>query len=344
MVDPAIKQEVDALYQRALTRSGNLVVKDPAMIRRSERVMQTYIWVKESDKRVRLDYKALLTSDALTPRTDNPDEAEYLARVRRTLESRGVWLRFEKKYIRDPEDMSRRVLSPRYFDAWLTLGPDGDGIPTKTGRLDREALLGTTVLGAGYYTEVHQGLTQSALEKEFRKVTNAIESVEEQHRALAKIRRDARIGVVAISDTFGGAKFPDASFTAPARRLLTKALEFNIGGFVYGSRALLIAAAICARSAAVQLSVYIDDTSSGVERAVITLKVVVVVTAVVEIALGYGLVRRAGSAAVTQARKQVFSKFAAQNPAFMAEVDSITWVPVGEGRLANLSYKYGAGL
>ena len=343
VVDPVIKQEADALYQRALTRYGSLVVEDQAMIRRSERVMQTYIWVKASDNRVRLDYKALLTSDALTPRTDNPDEAEYLERVRRMLESRGVWLRFDKKFIRDPDDMSRRILSPRHFEAWLTLGPEGDGIPSKTGRLDREALLGTTVLGAGYYDDVHQGLTQSALEKVFRNVTDAIESVEEQHSALAKIRRDAPIGVVGISDFFGGAKFPNASFVAPARRLLMKALEFNVGGFVYGSRALLIAAATCARSAAVQLSVYIDDTSSGAERAVITLKVVVVVTAVVEIALGYGLVRRAGSAAAAQAGKQVFSKFAAQNPEFMVDLYSIEWVPVGEGRLANLSYKYGSG-
>ncbi len=87
----------------------------------------------------------------MTPTTDNPDEADYLEGVRKTLETRGVWLRLSPKLVRDADDRSRWVTDPRHFEVWLSLGARGDTIPTKSGRIDREALLNTRVLGAGYY-------------------------------------------------------------------------------------------------------------------------------------------------------------------------------------------------
>ena len=74
------------------------------------------------------------------------------------------------------------------------------------------------------------------------------------------------VGVVGISDTFGGAKFPDISLVAPARRLPIKAMELNVNGLVSGVRALLAGAALIAGNAAPVLTIYVDDTSAGAER------------------------------------------------------------------------------
>ena len=152
VVNPAVEKEANDIYRRSVrAQSGSLVMRDEKMVRRAYRVMERSIHVTEADKRIRLDFEVLLANDALKPRTDNPDEAAYLQLVRKTLANRGVWLRFGKKYVRDPEDPSAHLLDPRQFNVWLSLGPDGYEIPTDTGRLTREALLDNTTLGAGYY-------------------------------------------------------------------------------------------------------------------------------------------------------------------------------------------------
>src|ERR1044071_4837715 len=156
VVNPEVAKQANDVYRKSWTaQSGNLVLRDEKMVNRAYRIMASQIKANESDHHIRLDYSRLLTVDALTPITDNPDEAEYLGRVRNTLESKGIWLRFDKQLVRDPDDQSRWMVDPRTFKAWLCIGYDGDGIPTNDGQLDREELLGTVLFGAGYYGAVH---------------------------------------------------------------------------------------------------------------------------------------------------------------------------------------------
>src|SRR4029077_11510849 len=152
VINPSVEKEVAEREREAIVaESGGYVVRDPRKERRAQQASRAFVPVSEADKRIRLDYEKLLAPDALNVRTDNPDEAAYLGRVRKTLEARGVWLRFTQKLVHDPEDPSRWISDPRDFEVWLSLGPDGDHIPSESGRLTRESILGTTVLGAGYY-------------------------------------------------------------------------------------------------------------------------------------------------------------------------------------------------
>ena len=298
VVDPVVQREADDLYRRSIIQSGSLISHDPKMVRRAYRAMDGYIRVTEADKRIRLDYKALLTPEALKATTDNPDEVAYLESVRQTLAARGVWLRIGPKYVRDPGDPSRHIIDGRTFNVWLSLGPDGDAIPTESGQLTREALLGTTVLGAGYYQRVHQGKVQSALDKEIRRLQSAIESGLDQHNMLARIRADALPGVAAVSDLLGGADFPDRSIWDLPHKLVLRALGLNVGGNVVGSQAFLVVAATVTRNAARLLASYLDDSTAGVERAVKILTVVKVAAEVTFVALSVtGAVGLAGKAA-----------------------------------------------
>jgi hypothetical protein len=347
VVSPEVQKEADELYRRSvIAQSGSRVTRDAAMVRRAERATENYVPVIESDMRIRLDFMSLLSSDALTPRTDNPDEGAYLTRVRQALAAKGVWLRFAPKLVRDPEDPSRHIIDQRAFEAWLSLGPDGDAIPTKSGELTRDALIGTTAIGAGYYERVDQGPAQSALDHEINRLLGNIESAVDQHNMLAKIRRDAFLGVAEASDLLGGADFPGRSIWDQPRKLVLRALEMNVGGNVSGSQAFLVAAAILTRNAARLLADYIDDTSTGVERAVTVLKVAktagevaeagLAVTGVVGLARGaVGLAGEAGVGAVVSdvdmAAEQLARRYAARSGIHAEELSDVRWVPQPRG-------------
>src|SRR4029453_7828760 len=177
VVNPEIAKQANEVYRKSGTaQSGNLVVRDEKTVHRAYRIMASQIKASESDHHIRLDYKRLLTVDALTPATGNPDDAEHLGRVRNTLESKGIWLRFDKQLVRDPEDSSRWIVDPRTFRAWLSVGYDGDTIPTNDGQLDREELLGTVLFGAGYYDAVHRGPTQRSLDRQIAILSVEIDS------------------------------------------------------------------------------------------------------------------------------------------------------------------------
>jgi hypothetical protein len=334
VVDPVVKAEADALYRRAVSYVGSLTVRDPVLVRRADRAMRHYVYVTEADKRIRLDYTKLLDPDALTPVTDNPDEAAYLARVKQTLANRGVWLRFAPKLVRDPEDPSHHVVDPRAFDVFLSLGPNGDTIPTKDGRLTRETLLGTTLFGAGYYTNVDRGAVQRALDREVRRLQIEIEAGWEQHIELARIRRDAPPLVAGISDLLGGADFPDESIWEGPRKLVLRAMQLNTGGNVKASRAFLMQAGLLTRQAGRLVAEYIDDTSAGAERAAKAAKVVKVAAQVTEAALtvygAYGVLA-AGEGALEVRAVRAVGQFERDNPEFAAELRQVRYVPQPKG-------------
>jgi hypothetical protein len=332
--DPAIKQEADDLYRRAQKRYGSLVVEDEELVRRGDRVMKRYIYVTEAEKRIRLDFTKLLDSGAFKPKTDNPDEVTYLNKVNKSLESYGVWLRMQPKLVRRPDDPSSRFYDPHQFEMWLSVGNDGETVPTKSGHLDRETILGTSFLGAGYYEQVYQGPVQKALDRAVATLRSQISTSETLWEMEERARSGAAPLVVPISDTLGGASFPSRSIFDRPHALVVKALESNINGNVMKSMVYLMAASYKLRDAAQQLDDYINATVRGAERAVGVLRVLKVageVAGVILTVVGVGsFIRGAGAAVeastVDAAAEKFVGEYVAKNPEIAADLTDVRWV------------------
>lgn len=347
VVNPEIAKQANEVYRKSVTaQSGNLVLRDEKMVNRAYRIMASQIKASESDHHIRLDYSRLLTVDALTPVTDNPDEREYLGRVRNTLESKGIWLRFDKQLVRDPDDASRWIVDPRTFRAWLSVGYDGDAIPTNDGQLDREELLGTVLFGAGYYDAVHRGPTQRSLERQIAILSAEMDSGIAEHHRL--IMRKVKAPIVSgISDFVGGADLPDHNIWDYPQKMLLKALDLNKGGNVFKSPGYLVAAAIATRNNANLLAQYADDSASGAGRVITVLKVAKTAGQVAEVGLAVtgvvGVVRgtvsvaggaAAGDAAVDAAAERMIAKHYAKDAEIMADLNKVKWVPQPKGSVA----------
>jgi hypothetical protein len=360
VIDPEILKEAKKYYDRAGVRTAEgYAIWDEGLQRKGDRIMAGYIPVENWDKHIRLDYEKLMEPNALKPVTDNPDEAAYLDAIKKTLAKRGVWLQYGAQMVRDPEDPSSRILDPHKFGVWLTLGLDGDTIPTKMGKLTRDTLLNTTELGAGYYERVYLGPVQKALEREMSRLDNQISGGLSQHQTLGQIRRQAPPLVAGISDLLGGADFPDYSIWDPPNTLVLRAREFNIGGNVKASQAFLVTAAILTRTSAQVLADYIDKTSTGAERAVAVLKVaktageiagvVLTVTGVVGIARAGAAALAEGGAAATTSEvdvlaKKVVDKYIAENPDLASELRNVRWVRGPKGSIGGFvkpNHSYG---
>jgi hypothetical protein len=357
VVDPAVKQKADAVYRKGTKVSGRLVYTDPETQRRVDRVMREYIPVQALDDTVRLDLSKLLDPKALAPTTDNPDEAEYLESVRKSLDRQGVWLRIAPKLVKDPDDPSRRMYDGKHFDVWLSLGPRGDGIPTKTGRIDREALLSTQIIGANYWRKVDQGPVESALDRQVQTLRSQIEDGMALHAEMTKIRNQAAIGVVAISDVLGGANFPSYQIWDGPNTLVLNAMKIRNAGLTWGSNLLLIVAAVSVRNAANLLNTYIAKTTSGAARTVKVLKVARTAGKVAEaglaIATGAAIVTGAGAASgvaaadavVDAAAEKELAKYVARNPELAGELNSVKLVPGPRGTVVgNIKGGHSAGV
>ncbi len=347
VVNPEVAKQANEVYKRSvIAQSGAIVMRDEKTVNRAYRIMATQIRVSESDQHIRLDYKRLLTVDALKPATDNPDEAEYLGRVRNTLESKGIWLRFDNQLVRDPEDPGHWIVDPRTFRAWLCIGYDGDAIPTNDGQLDREELLGTVLFGAGYYDAVHRGPTQRSLERQIAILSAEIDSGIEEHNRL--IMRKAKAPIVGgISDFVGGAELPDRSIWDYPHKMLIKARELNIGGNVFKSPPYLVVAAIATRNNANLVAQYADDSSRGAGRVVAVLKVAKTAGQVAEVGLALtgiaglarGAARVAGGtaardAAVDAAAERMIAKHYAGDAEIISNLNKVKWVPQPKGSVA----------
>ena len=356
VVDPVVQQEANAWHRKATKSYGQLVVIDPAIERQAEKAMRDYILINKFDDRVRLKVEQIIDAAAFTPTTDNPDEADYLDHVRKVLDTRGAWLRLAPKLVRDAEDRSRWVSDPRRYDVWLSLGPAGDTIPTRTGRIDREALLGTGVLGAGYYVAVDHGRVLTTLEREANRLASEIDDIMTLYYELKRIRDGAAPGVVAVSDLLGGASFPGEEVWEGPHKLLMRALDMRNAGKTYGFRTLLVVAAIATRDAAQLLSTARDNSVSGAARTVKVLKVARAAGEVATLALtvtGVGaVVLRAGAAvARTVAVSEVdvlaereLARYLARNPELASELNQVRVVPGPRGTvLGNIKGGHSAG-
>jgi len=295
VINPGLTKRANEVYQRATSYSGSLVMRDPALVRRAERISARRIAVSDEDKRIRLDFQSLLTPDALDILSDNPDEFTYFESIVLTLEARGVWLRLAPKLVRDVEDPSRHVVDERSFHVWLSLGPNGDTMPTKTGLLNRAALLGTQLLGANYYRRVHQGPTMVAMDREITRLSNAIDIGMEEHHFYIKKRWTAAPFVAEISDGLGRADLPDISIWNAPTKLTNSAREMSTAGAFAVARSLLLVAALIVEMNAKAVETYAKKSSRGAGAVVDTLKVFVALGVIAEIALGWRYLAQQGA-------------------------------------------------
>lgn len=267
VINPKIQREAKELYDRSIrAKSGRLSVQNAELVAAAERKEKQLIRVTDMDRRILLDFRKLLAPDALIPKTDNPDELKYLQQIAKTLSARGVWLRFAPQIIPDSQDPSRYVLGGQTFTVWLSLGPDGDTIPTDTGYLDRKALLGTTAIGAGYYSHVYKGPVMSALEGQIRLLQYQIETGVSEHDLLEQRYREAFFGVAEISDFIGGADLPGRKIWDQPYRLLSRARQQKLDGDLEGTATYLVAAAVSTRVALQLLDSYAKASMAGAER------------------------------------------------------------------------------
>ena len=181
-------------------------LRDPADTEKLKKIAQKRIATKNSE-RIRLKAESLLAPDALRPTSDNPDEASYLLQVRSALEYHGVWLSVFFNSSQIARTKYTAFNDPRRWFVTLILG-NGDEFKTDTGRLTRDVILGTPLLGRGYYEHVHQGPTLRLLEEMTERVSGKVREGWRLHAEWGLNRHQAKPGVVWTSDKLGGATWP----------------------------------------------------------------------------------------------------------------------------------------
>jgi hypothetical protein len=347
VVNPVVKKEYEVLRKQSIrAQSGDVIMRDENIVRQADKAWEMMIQPRPEDYGIRLDFTRLLTSDALTPETDNPDEAAFWQSVRGTLMGSGVWLRIGQPQV------SAFTLDPRVFSVWLSVGPNGDDfatIPSNDGQLTRESLLKTKTFGARYSREVNHGYVIEQLRREMDRLLREINAGVMQHQILARIRRRAFPGVTAISDALGGASFPDESIWDLPHRLVLKAMHMNIGGRdVMATRDYLLAAALVTRKCARLLAEYVDDSTAGAGSAVTILNIAKTAGEVAEIGLvvtGAAAVVRGGTRmAATHTASETnlllekeFSLAVSRNPGLANELRGVTRVPGPKGTVLGKS-------
>ncbi len=338
-----------AMKDSVIARSGNLVLRDSAKERKAHRILDKRIAVAKSDGFIRIDHNKMLTADALVPRTNNPDEADYLMKVRQTLNSKGVWLRLGQPWSAQGPD-------PTVWEFWFSLGPDGDTIKTDDAIIDRDELLGTMMLGAGYYRAVLTGHVQTKIKRAFESFDSARDDGWSFHMSLMKDRHSAAIGVVKVADFLGGASFPSFSIWDRPNTLRMKAWDANVGGDVVAAQVYLLVAAHALEYNAELLADYVRKTIGGAETAVTILEVAKTAGQVAEVALvvvgvgaGVKALRVAGGKAITQdarheAAEQFVRRYAEREGISQAELKMVRYVPQPKGTvLGNIKGGHSAG-
>jgi len=268
VLNPMYEEAYRKAMRNAVTaRSGGMVLRDRTKVRRARRILDRRIEISRSDLATRVDFNRMLAADALSPRTDNPDEIRYLTKVRQVLIQRGVWLRLGQPW------EAQQGRDPTMWEFWFSLGPNGDTIETADAMIDREELLETTMLGAGYYRSVLTGEVQTRLDQAMDRFDTEYDNGWSLHTELMRNRHQAAIGVAKTADVMGGADFPDVSIWKKAHTLRIKAAQANVGGDVIKAQTYLLKATLEVKDNATLLWNYLDRTIQGGERAVAALKV-----------------------------------------------------------------------
>jgi hypothetical protein len=304
VVNPAYEKEYEKAKEDAVIGRGErrtdtkYVVYDRSKMRKAERIRARKVRTSKNDKYIRVDHGKMLTADALSPRTNNPDEAIYLAKVRRKLESEGVWLQLRQPFGRGGRD-------PRVWEFWFTLGRDGDKLATKDAKIDREELL--EVMG-DYYDAVVKGPTLTKLQRELSRLSAAYNRGWELHWFHVKTRGEAGPLVVGVTGLWGGAELPDTDIWNLPFKLKMKAWDGIIARDVLKAHLFLLAGAYAVESNGALLDAYLRKKTRGGARALTALKVLKGAGAVADALLAItgiaGLAKWAGKKALTAGAKR----------------------------------------
>jgi hypothetical protein len=194
---------------------------------------------------------------------------------------------------------------PRRWFVTLSLG-NGDEFKTETGRLTREVILGTPLLGAGYYQYVYQGPTYRLLEETVERVYAKVTQGWRLHQAWSMNRTQAKPGVVWTSDKLGGATWPDESIWKQPLSAVSRARTlFNEGQLLEATKFIVLAATL-AEWNSLALHKYINATMRGASTAVSVLEVASFMGKIAEgfllvYSAGAGLIRLLGGKAGSRA-------------------------------------------
>jgi len=300
VLNPVLRKEADDAYKGSvIAQSGMVVNRDPAKVAQAQKLSERQIPVDKGDQRIKLDWHKLVRADDLSPRTNNPDEANYLIKVRNTLAAEGIWLRLGQPFDRSPD--RKAAVNPKSWEIWLSLGPDGDTIPTKDYVIDREELLKTTLLGAGFYRAVNTGPVQSSIKRVHERLWSSLVAGRAEHDRLYRRYRDAFPGVAEISDWTGGTSLPSAKIWEDCYTILIKSSEYNTAGDVMTSQQFLVLAGLYIQDNTDKLNDYAAKSASGAQKWVGRFQTVAAVADVLETAMiltGVGLVEKGATSFV----------------------------------------------
>ena len=297
-VDASIETETADLRNKGATNQDGNGTANPEAQRKIDRLRRDYVPISRLDDATRLNISKILDPKALSPITDNPDEAAYLKSVRAWLDDKGVWLRLDRVLVRDPDDPSQWIYDGKRFNVWLSFGPHGDAIPTKTGLIDRQALMATGVIGALYWKYVESGPILSWLQRNDKLVSMYIEDGLATQREMARNRTETMLpGVAQIADKIGGANFPDFSIWDAPIQLSAKSSEMKNKGRTWGALLLMLAAIGMVRVNYDMLTAYTEKTVAGAAVALKIAKVTAAVSAIVFVGLALLPAVAAGGAA-----------------------------------------------
>jgi hypothetical protein len=307
----AINEAVDREYEefgrktsKGWVAASHKHLRDPADEEKLKAIAKKKIATTNS-VRIRVDVNSLLAPDALKPTSDNPDEAAYLLQVRSALDYHGVWLSVFFNRSQIAHTTYTALNDPRRWFVTLNLG-NGDEFKTDTGRLTRDVILGTPLLGGGYYEHVYQGPTWRLLQEMADRVSAKVTEGWRLHHAWAQNRAEAKPGVVWTSDRLGRATWPSESiWDQPQHAVVRFRTLFSKGQLMEATKFLILAATLAEwNSRAVHE--YIKATMKGAERAVSILEVAVIAGKIAESLLllysvGTSLIRLLGGKASTTA-------------------------------------------
>ena len=90
VLNPMYQEQYNkAMKDSVVAYAGKMVLRDQTKLRRAHRIRKNWGGVSKNDQFIRVDYRKMLTADALIPRTLNPDVQTISRRFDKSLIPRG---------------------------------------------------------------------------------------------------------------------------------------------------------------------------------------------------------------------------------------------------------------
>lgn len=311
----AINEDVQRRYDVAMrnaisSRIGNQVNLNPRVVARGDKINRERVWTTKDDLHIRLDFKQFIAPDALLPKSNNPDELEYLTKVKHALETYGIWLNLDTYWYNTKEHGLNQ--DPKLFKVWLSYGKNGRAIDAPLGYIGRHEILAAVSVGKGFYDEVYLGPVAQQFDKLVTKVKINLELGQDEHSRLLKKNSDALPGIVAAAELLGNADdLPELSIWNNPNDLLMKAREIRNSGDMKNAHRLLLLSLLIAKKNLSSLEEYEAATTKGAERGLRIAQISLAVSAtIITVADAYALYStyREVTALSTFARKLAVKK------------------------------------